>query len=368
MKDLQKKIIIVFNSLDIGGIETKILDICNYYSLKKNYQLTLILRIKTGPLLKFLPQNIKIRYFSNSKINNLRNFIFPLWLAKQFRQIKPNLIITFGNFSSIVSIIGKQLSLIKSNLIISEDSSVNQQIEMESFSFLRKILVKLIYPVAQKIIVLSPASQQKLINLIPNIREKIIIKKNWLPFHFTQSLNQEMIKKDIDILFLARLENQKNPIRFLEIIKEITKYKNNLNIYLIGSGSLETKIKNYISQNNLKGKIKIKPFTLTPSKYYQRSKILLISSNHEGFPLTILESLASNCLPVYYEIEEINSFFKKYQNILAYKSINIGSKKILFLLSNPQKIKKINNFYLNKVLDDQKNNFDQTINEFQKYC
>lgn len=368
MKDRQKKIIIVFNSLNIGGIETKILDICNYYSQKKDYQLTLVLKLKTGPLLKFLPQNIKVRYFSNSKINRFKNILFPFWLAKQFRQIKPNLIITFGNFSSIVSIIGKQLSLIKTNLIVSEDSSIDQQIEMESFSFLRKTLIKLTYPLAQRIIVLSLISQNKLIKLLPSLKNKIIIKENWLPFRFTKSFNKKNLKKDIDILFLARLENQKNPIRFLEIIKEVIKSKKNLKIYLVGSGSLETKIKEYISQNNLKDKIEVKPFTLVPKKYYQRSKILLISSDHEGFPLTILEALVSNCLPVYYEIEEIDNFFKKYRHFLNYKSIKIASKKVLYLLSNLQKINEINNFYLNKVLKDQKNNFDQTINEFYKYC
>lgn len=368
MKDRQKKIIIVFNSLDIGGIETKILDICNYYSQKKDYQLTLILKLKTGPLLKFLPKNIQIKYFSNSKINRSKNILFLFWLVKQFRQTKPDLIITFGNFSSISSIIGKQLSLVKANLVISEDSSINQQIEMESFSFLRRILIKLTYPLAQKIIVLSPASQDKLIKLLPSIKNKIIIKENWLPFHFTESLNQKNIKKDIDILFLARLENQKNPIRFLEIIKEITKFKKNLKIYLVGSGSLEIKIKDYIIKNNLKDKVRIKPFTLVPQKYYLRSKILLISSDHEGFPLTVLEALATKCIPVYYEIDEIDNFFKKYRQFLNYKSINMGSKKILFLLSNPQRINEINSFYLDKVLKDQKNNFNQTINEFQKYC
>lgn len=368
MKDRQKKIIIVFNSLDIGGIETKILDICNYYSQKKDYQLTLILKLKTGPLLKFLPQNIKVRYFSNSKINRFKNLLFPFWLTKQFRQIRPKLIITFGNFSSIVSIIGKKLSLTKTNLVISEDSSINQQIEMESFSFLRKILIKLTYPLAQKIIVLSPASQDKLIKLLPSLKNKIIIKENWLPFHFTQSLNQKKIKKDIDILFLARLENQKNPIRFLKIIKEIIKHKKNLEIYLVGSGSLEPEIKKYIVQNHLENKIKIKPSTLIPGKYYQRSKILLISSNHEGFPLTILESLATNCLPVYYEIEEINSFFRKHKQFISFKSVKVATEEILFLLSNPKKREEISNFYFFQVLKDQKSNFNQTINEFQKYC
>ncbi len=366
MKDRQKRIIIVFNSLNIGGIETKILDICNYYSSRKRYRLTLILKIKTGQLLKFLPKNIEVRSFSHSKSNRGKNILFPLWLAKQFRQLKPNLIITFGNFSSITSILGKKLSLIKTNLVISEDSSINQQIEMESFSPLRKILIKLTYPLAQKIIVLSPAGQQKLKKLIPSIKKKIVIKKNWLPFNFTQYLDKKTIKKDIDILFIARLENQKNPIRFLKIIKQIIKHKKKLNIYLVGSGSLETKINQYILQNKLQ--IEIKPFTLTPNKYYQRSKILLISSDHEGFPLTILEALATNCLPVYYEIEEINGFFKKYRQFLGYKSIKTASKKVLFLISHPQKIKEINNFYLPKVLKNQKNNFNQTINEFQKYC
>ena len=130
MKDRQKKIIIVFNSLNIGGIETKILDICRYYSTQKKYHITLILKIKTSKLLEFLPQNIKVNSFSHLKSNRVKNILFPFWLARQFRLLRPDLVITFGNFSSIASILGKKISLIKTNLIISEDSSINQQIEM----------------------------------------------------------------------------------------------------------------------------------------------------------------------------------------------------------------------------------------------
>lgn len=367
MEFIQKKITIVFNSLNIGGIETKIIDICNYYSKQKKYQITLLLKNKTGLLLKKVPKNIKILSFSTPPFfPKIKNLYFPFWLSQKFHQIKPNLIISFGNFSSITSLIGRQLSFNKSNLIISEDSSVIQQINMDSFSFLRKILIKITYPLSQKIIVSSPASYSKLASLIPSSKSKIIIKKNWLPFTF--KVNKIKKNKNIDILFLARLEPQKNPIRFLKIIKNIIKTQKNLKIYMVGSGSLKNKIEKYIFKNHLENKIILKPFTLKHKQYYQRSKILLISSNHEGFPLTILESLANKCLPIYFNLEEINSFFKKYRKFLSFKSVNDALQKINYLLSHPKQLQKITNFYSPKVIKNQKINFKSTINEFQKLC
>lgn len=366
-KTPKKTIVIVFNAMNIGGIETKIIDLCRYLSHQKKYRLFLLLKNQTGCLLKDVPRQIKIISPNFPNYLKLKNLIFPFWLSHQFRQIKPNLIITFGNFCSIAGAIGKKISFSQTNLIISEDSSIIQQIESESFPKIRQFLIKLTYPLARKIIVLSPAGKNKLKNIVPTAKSKIIIRPNWLPFRFTQMIKPSKKPKDIDILFMARLENQKNPVRFLKIISQITKTKKNLKIYLVGSGSLEPMIKRYITKNQLQKQIILKPFTLNPADYYQRSKIFLISSDHEGFPLTVLESIAAGCLPVYYSLDEINTFFN-YNKYIQYNSIHQASQKILFLLSHPTKVKKILNLYRPKVLKDQKNNFIKTINEFKKSC
>jgi glycosyltransferase involved in cell wall biosynthesis len=113
--------------------------------------------------------------------------------------------------------------LSKSKFIVSEDSSILEEIQFDSFSKIRKYLVKITYPYADKIIVLTQSGKLKLLSLIPNSKTKIVIKKNWLPLKFSSKNFNFRSKRNIDILFIGRLEPQKNPFEFIDIINLLIK-------------------------------------------------------------------------------------------------------------------------------------------------
>ena len=367
MKLLQKKIIFVFNSLNIGGIETKIVDFCSYYSQNPSIDVFLLLKNKQGPLLNSIPQNIHIISPKITSIFKIKTILFPFWLSIIFKKINPNLIISFGNYSSICSIIGKLFSQSKSKIIISEDSSIDQQIKMDKLSFIRKILIKVTYPLAQKIITLSPAGKDKMISIIPSTKDKIIIRENWLPLKFTQNKLKKELKRDIDILFLGRFESQKNPLKFVEIVKHITKELPNLRTVMVGDGLLKKQIIKFIKKNNLQKNIIVKPATTDNIKYFKKSKIFLLTSIHEGFPLTILEASATGTIPVCNNLSEIKTYFKYQSKLLLFNSSKNASKNILFLLKNIKTSSKISNFYKKLAFKNQQLFFCKTIKEFQKF-
>lgn len=365
MKNDPKKIVIVFSNLNIGGIETKIVDLCNYYSTQKNIKIFLLLKSKTGPLLPLVPKNISIKNPNITSFFKIRSLLFPFWLAGELKQINPNLIIAFGNYSAISASIGNFLSHQNKSLIISEDSSIIEQLKSDTFSFLRKILVKATYPTAAKIIVLTKVGQQKLCQLTPSLKDKIIILSNWLPLSFPTK--NKIQKKDIDILFLGRFEPQKNPLKFLEVSKALIKTSPKINIAMVGYGSLKSDIQNYISKNNLSQNIDVYPATTKPYDYFQRSKILLLTSDHEGFPLTLLESTASKCLPVTRDLAEIKKYFDFQPDKILYKKSTEAAKKIKYLLKNPKTIRLLSTHYRQKTLDSQLLNFQKTVNLIYKY-
>jgi len=366
MKNHLKKIVIVFNSLNIGGIETKIIDICNYYSHQKNTKIYLCLKHLTGPNLKFLPNSITIVEPHIPTILKLRTLLFPLWVALKTRQIKPNLCLTFGNYCGITTVIGKQLGCPLSKLIISEDSSILEQIESDKFSALRRLLIKITYPLADQIIVLTPTGKNKILKLIPHLSlTKIKILPNWLPLKFHPLKNK--FSRPVDLLFLGRFEPQKNPLNFLKISRTLIENNPQIKIVMVGYGSLENKIKKFILRNNLNSNISILPPVTNSSAYFQRSKIFLLTSDHEGFPLTILEATASGCLPVSKKLDEIKNYFDVEPDLILYQNRNEAVKKILNLFYNPQKIKQLSEYYRQKTLNSQLPNFQKTINLLYKY-
>ncbi len=367
MKPGPKKIIIVFNSLNIGGIETKIVDICSYYAKHPEIQVFLLLKNQEGLLLDSIPKNIKIISPEISTRWKLKTILFPVWLSVVFKKIKPDLIITFGNYSSICGVIGKFLSRLKSNLVISEDSSIIEELQSSTFPNLRRFLLKLTYPQSQKIIVLTPGSKQKLLTLVPHLALKIVIKKNWLPLSFTNLPSSKTNQKNIDILFLGRFESQKNPLRFLKIVRRIIKLNPKLKVVMIGYGSLQTDIKNCIKKHNLSSNITLKPSNTDKTVYLQNSKILLLTSDHEGFPLTILESLASNCIPVCRTLPEIATYFHHYPNLLLFEKRKAAVKQIQYLLKNPKIRIEVSHYYHDLVIQEQQRNFQATISLFDSH-
>ncbi len=362
MKSEVKKIVIVFNNLNIGGIETKIVDLCRYYSQQKNTRLYLLLKSTAGPLLPSIPQNIIIKSPKIPEYLKIKSWSFPFWLYSSLKTIKPHLVLAFGNYSSISSALALRFSKLNSHFLISEDSSILDEIKNSTFPKLRKKLITITYPQADKIIVLSTTGQQKLYQLLPTLKTKAIILKNWLPL--SSPISTTYPQKDIDLLFLGRFESQKNPHEFLKISRQLLT-KSKIKIAMVGYGSLETKIKTYVNKYHLN--ISLYPKTTEAYKFYQRSKILLLSSSHEGFPLTVLESSANACLPFCKNLSEITDYFDYNSSQITYNLVSEALTKIKYLLKHPTLLKQLTSYYQQKTIRHQKIAFQKTINFLSQY-
>lgn len=105
------------------------------------------------------------------------------------------------------------------------------------------------------------------------------------------------INKDFNLVYLGRLYNEKNPILFCKIVKELKKYNNKISAEIIGDGDLKNKVKLYIKQNNLQENISLIGYKSNPFPYVMKAKVGVITSNFEGFGLSAVELLALG-LPV----------------------------------------------------------------------
>lgn len=358
-KNKQRIIVIVFSNMNIGGIERKIVDLCHYYSTHPHTQVVLLLKSKQGKFIQKIPANVQVLALAkdNKKINNI---LFPFWLIFQFRRISPSLILSFGNFSSICAIIGNLFST-KSKLIISEDSSIDLQIQSDSLPLLRKILIKLTYPLATNIIVLTNSAQQKITKYVES--KKVTILNNWLPLNLTS--NHKDIKRTNDVLFVGRLAPQKDPMTFLRICHQLFSKFPKLSVTMIGEGPLESEVTAYIHTHSL-------PITLLSADsdvgyYYQSSKLLLLTSKHEGFPLTILESFSLGCPVVSPSLPEIVPFYSKSPEVFLYDNDSHAIKTVSQILRNYPKIVPLTKQYSKYVVTSQERNFHNTIKYLESY-
>lgn len=99
-------------------------------------------------------------------------------------------------------------------------------------------------------------------------------------------------KYSFDLVFLGRMEDVKNPLRFIDIISQIQKNKRDIKVAMIGDGSLMNEVKAKVNALGLAKNITIFGNLINPYKILLSSKILVITSRYEGTPMNALESIA----------------------------------------------------------------------------
>ena len=125
-----------------------------------------------------------------------------------------------------------------------------------------------------------------------SIKDKFTCLPNVVDGDVVWDKAKEKELEKIDILDVGRLAEPKNPLKFLDIVKEIIfSYIPNIRIVMVGTGPLkfecEKKIANYGLQNN----VKMVGFDSNPYKYMNSAKIIIMPSIYEGFGLVAVEAM-----------------------------------------------------------------------------
>ncbi len=141
--------------------------------------------------------------------------------------------------------------------------------------------------------------------------------------------------KKSKIIFVGRLEPEKG----IDILKKIIScYKQQgVDFAIVGEGSLKNDLKNYIFLKNINnahflGVLSQKDL----AKEYARSNIFLMTSYTEGYPLTIIEAMASGLPIVASNVGDIGKIVQNRVNGFLVDDFQVGSytKHIDTLLEN----------------------------------
>lgn len=148
----------------------------------------------------------------------------------------------------------------------------------------------ILYKNYQKLICVSKVMEQKVIekygfkntqtiyNSIDFSKKNIIIPEN-LPEKY--------------VLFFGRLEEKvKNLSLLLDAFLTSKIYESGYKLLILGDGPDAGFVKNKINTMGLQEMVQVIPFTVNPFGYVKGAKFTILTSKYEGFPLSIIESLA----------------------------------------------------------------------------
>lgn len=153
-----------------------------------------------------------------------------------------------------------------------------------------KIWARTIYKNVEALVCVSKAIEEK-VNQLFKLQNTITI---YNPFFIPETeVKNDVLETQKLILFFGRFDEKvKNFSLLLEAFSQSEVFLKGYKLHLMGEGSDLSFIKQKIKSLNLENYIEIFPFKSNPYKEVREAKFTILTSNYEGFPLSIVESLA----------------------------------------------------------------------------
>lgn len=130
-------------------------------------------------------------------------------------------------------------------------------------------------------------------------------KINVIP-HFVESINDNKIINKIDqFCYVGRISKEKQIDHIIQAFsKYINKgYESKLLIYGKDEDGEKNKLQNLVHELNLENYVEFKGYTNNPKEVFRDSIASILTSEFEGFGLTIMESLNNGCPIISYNIK-----------------------------------------------------------------
>ncbi len=108
-------------------------------------------------------------------------------------------------------------------------------------------------------------------------------------------LRQKYPQFDFIILMASRLSEEKNIGLAIKAMVEVVKKYPKTGIIIVGSGSEKNNLKFKIENLKLKDNIILEPWSDDLVSYYKTADLFLLTSNYEGWGMTVVEAMACGC-------------------------------------------------------------------------
>lgn len=332
-----KRIVVVSEYMLCGGVEKSLLSLLNYLDSDK-YDITLLLLKKKGILLDQVPDYVKVIEMdlpkeeeydilygkSNALKKALKEKKYFLFIKKFIRGCYLNIISNSDEKKRVnyYKMIDEKFSELDETYDIAIDYMgygllntffVSKKINakkkfswihfdpmtgMSDFKALKYYLINY-----NKIVCVSNDIKKQVLTLLPELDRKVCVFYNIIDQE--NIINKAKLKlgfKDKTfrgkrILSIGRLDVPKGFDAVVPIIKRLVDEGYNLRWYIIGEGSLRTKLETLINLFNMENNIILLGQKVNPYPYLQQCDYYFQPSKHEGYGIAVAEARAF-CKPI----------------------------------------------------------------------
>jgi len=280
-----KKILMVVPTLNLGGAE-RVAHILATSLQDHGYEIILISRTKT-PDFYILPNTIHRINLSPLKKTTtplgayIQNKRLIAEYKKQFKQIKPDLIISFMNRTNIRTLLAARN--LKIPVIITEHNYPPENPLGKIWEYLRKKN----YPFATKLISISKGTDG-FFTWMPS--EKKVIINNPV-FDEKKIKGFSNIEKEKIIISAGRLKAVKNYPLLINAFNNISNEFPEWKLIILGEGDKRAELEALIEKLKLQSRVELPGMVSSIGPYLDKSSIFCLTSLTEGFGNVIIEAM-----------------------------------------------------------------------------
>lgn len=375
---MKKRILQIYNSLGIGGIENIIIQLSNKVdnncfsiftcSLTDDYSNSK----KLNDYVVFHSFNFKSSKFTGIKFL-LRYPYYIFKIGRYLKRIKPD-IIHIHSYNLVYLLIAISAKLYLKNVLIIRtvhtsglyysSQSFYSKIQIQIEKLATRINKTIIVGISKQVFDICNNLFSKSAYQIKLIYNGINIKEFEKDYSNNESRKKYANENDFIAIYVARFDDGKNHDFLIHLWTDIIKIDNNIKLLLVGDG------RNYESVKKLAEELDIKDYVIFTGRSYEVNKLLNISdialfpSSFEGFGIALIEKMAAG-LPVI--VSDIPSFREVVSNgengfIIPIENKKLWINTILKLKSSIEYREIISN---NAKLRSQCFSIDKTIDQYE---
>jgi len=356
----KNKLLFLIGGYGTGGKERQLTEIIKGLP-KEKYELHLFIK----------NDNSYYSYYFNSIKKNLTSYynldkqnfsLLDIFVLKKFvKFISPDVAFSFSTTLSHYSLLLKLLGIFKYRLINGSirDAPVNLNLHMLS--------EKLLYNFYEEVVANSKAGLQAYNQNGKRGRHVLYngIDENRIPKISKDELRQQLrIDERFMVVMVASMGESKDQTTFLKAAAKVLEITDDIQFYLVGDGPKKSEYMNLVLTLELENNIYFTGEVSNAEQYLKASDLsVLMSTNAEGFPNVVLESLACGVPVIAIKDGGTKEVLKNNYNgyLINNGDYNSLAKKIILLRNNHGTLKSfskngmktiMNRFFIEKMISD----------------
>jgi len=305
----------------------------------------LVVLLNDGQLAKALRErNIDVVILDESKYSFLKIMVKFYKLCRQFN---PDLVHTHRTKENIIGGTLSWLTRSKGIRTVHGASEFTFNIKSKIINLIDNFVA---CAFQNKVISVSHELKQKLEEYC--FRKKIEVIENCVDVEYISNMaskhNNYIINNDyFNIAFVGRFVEVKRTDLFVGIAADLKKRypEQKIKFHMFGDGPLWEETNRYVNEQGLDSTVSLAGFVDNSAPYIKKMDLLLITSDHEGLPMTLLESMVMKVPVMSRNLRTIKHVLCQGEcgYILEESDIRVFSNSIIKLLNEKNKYNEIKN-------------------------